>query len=88
MLTSKEWTKTDPKDAKIIALTTCLSKLDKNTSDFVTVQGGGGNITQTQTNTKGRYPKKSYAEGLKNLESWRVKTSKDKITMDGQYWYW
>ena len=29
MITAKEWTKTDPKDATILALTTRLSKLEK-----------------------------------------------------------
>ena len=51
MVESKEWTKTDPKDAKIIALKTRLSMLEKKTSVLTTVQGGGGNITQTRTIT-------------------------------------
>ena len=41
MVSAKEWTKTDPKDAKIIALTTRLSKLEKNiTSVLATFQRG------------------------------------------------
>ena len=44
MLAANEWTKTDPKDAKILALTTSLSKLEKNkTSVLETTQGVGGN---------------------------------------------
>ena len=54
MVAEKEWTKIDPKDAKILALTTCLSKLDKNKTYFLeTVKGGEGNITKTCVNTKG-----------------------------------
>ena len=62
----------DPKDDKITALTTRLFKLDKKTLVLEKVQVGGGNRTQTRINTKARDPKKSYAEGLHNLESWRV----------------
>ena len=36
---------------------------------------------------KGRDPSKSYVEGIKNIESWRVNKSKDKITRYGQDWY-
>ena len=79
MVSEKEWTKTDHKYAEIIALTTCLSKLEKNkTSILATVKGGGGNITQTHINTKRRYPNKSYVEGLKNIESWRFNKPKEK----------
>ena len=89
LVASKEQTKTDIKDAKIITLTTCLSKLErKKQYILVTVQGGGVNITQTFTNTKGREPNNTYVEGLNNLESWRVNKSKDNITRYGQYWYW
>ena len=65
-----------------------MYKLEKKTSVLVTVQGGGGNRTHTRTKNKGRNINKSYAEGLNNIESWIFKTSKDKITIDGQYWYW
>ena len=42
----------------------------------------------TTTNTKGMDPNKSYAEGINSIESWRVNKSKDKITRDGQDWWW
>ena len=45
MVSAKKWTKTDPKDAKISILTTCLPRSEKKMSVFVTVQGGVGNIT-------------------------------------------
>ena len=55
MVVSKGWNKTDINDGKIITLTTHLSKLERNkTSILVTFQGGGGNRTQTFTNTIGR----------------------------------
>ena len=85
MVSSKEWTKTDPNDAKTILLTTHLYKLDKEkNSVLATVQGVGGNRTQILTKTKGRDPNKSYVEGINNIEPWRVKKSKDKVTRDGQ----
>ena len=46
MVASKEWTKTDPKNDKILALTTRLFRLDKNkTYVLAKFQGGGFNIT-------------------------------------------
>ena len=54
MTAAKECTKTDPKDAKILALKNRLSKLDKNKNSLLaTIQVVGGNITHTHTNTKG-----------------------------------
>ena len=53
--------------SKIIALTTCMYNLDKKTSVLEKVQGGGVNMTQTCTNTKGKDPNNSYVDGLKNL---------------------
>ena len=68
MVAEKEWTKTDPKDDKILALKTCLSKLDKNKTSFLeTFQGGRGNRTQTCINTKGMYPNKICDEEINNL---------------------
>ena len=85
----KQCTKIDPNDAKVIALTTLLSKLEKkNAYVIATVQSFGVNRTQTLTNTKGRDPNKSSFEEINNLEYWRVKKSKDNITRDGQDWYW
>ena len=73
MVAAKEWTKTDPKDDKIIVLTTRLSKLEKDkTSVLATVQGGRANTTQTRTKIKRRDPNESYAEGLANIESWCI----------------
>ena len=89
MVSEQEWTNTDSKDSKIIALENRVSKLDKNkTPVLATVQGGEGNINQTHTNTKGRETNKSYVEGLKNLEYCKVNKLKDKITRYGQDWYW
>ena len=65
----------------------CLS-YRKNTSILATVQGGGSNRTHNLTNTKVRYPKNIYVEGINNIESWTFKKSKDKITRYGQDWYW
>ena len=52
MLASTECTNTDLKDSQLLALTTCLSKLDKNkTSVHETVKGLVVKIIQTHTNT-------------------------------------
>ena len=66
-----------------------MSKLKKNkTSILATVQVGGGNITQTCTKNKVRDPNNSYVGGLNDLESWRVKKSKENITRDVRDCYW
>ena len=88
MVPAKEWTNTDSKDAKILALTTCLSKFDIKTSILASVQRGRGNRPHTCTNTKGREPNQSYVEELNNIVSWRFNKSKDMITRDVQDWYW
>ena len=68
MVSAKEWTKIDPKDAKICALTTSLSNLEKNKiSVLATFQGGGSNRTQIRTNTKVRDSNMSYVERLKKI---------------------
>ena len=86
---AKEWTNTYHNYAKILALPTCLSKVYKNkTSVLSTFQGGGCNITQTCTNIKVSESNKSYAEGLNDLESWRVNKSKKNITRYVQDWWW
>ena len=57
----------------MLALTTHLSKLEKNkTSALEKFQGVRGKKTQTHTTTKGMDPKECYVEGLNNLEYWRV----------------
>ena len=53
MLASKYWTKTDPKDGKTLALSTHMSKLEKDKAFVLeTLKGRGINITQTRTYTK------------------------------------
>ena len=65
-----------------------MSKLDKNKTSFLkTVKAGGGNRTQTHTNTKGRYPNKSYVEGLNKILPYRFNKSTDTITRDGKDCY-
>ena len=55
-------------DDKILALTTIMSKLEKNkTYVLETVQGGGGNRTNARTNNKVRYPNRSYVKGIHKL---------------------
>ena len=77
MLEAKQWTNIDPKDSKIIALTTRMSDLDKcKRCVFVTVQGGGINRYQTQTNNKVSKHNIRYVEVLDNHESWHTKKSK------------
>ena len=67
MVEGKERTKTDPKDAKILVLTTRLSKLDGvNNSSQLTINTnqltGCGHY-----NGKGNGSNKSYAESLYNI---------------------
>ena len=69
MVSEKSSTKIYPKYDIILALTTRLLNLYKNKTFILeTFQVGGGNINQTHTKPKVRDPRKSYVEGLKNLE--------------------
>ena len=86
---ANEWTNTDPKYASILVPPTHMYRLEVNKiSVLAKVQGRRGNITYTRTNTKGRDLKKSYLEGLNNLEFCRVKESRENITRDVQDWWW
>ena len=78
MVAAKECTNTDPKYAKIVALTTYMYKLEGKKYFFVTVQEIGVNRTQTCTNTKVRDSNKS---------SWRLNKPKENITRDRQDWW-
>ena len=75
---------------KHIALTTCLSKLEKdNFLVLATVQGGGVNRTRYERTLMGEGGgNKNYVKGLNNLESYRINRSKDKMTRYSQYWWW
>ena len=78
IVASKKWTKTYPKDANIIALTTRMYRLEKTqTYVLAKFQRGGDNITYTRKNTEKREPRKSYVERMNLLESWRFNISKD-----------
>ena len=68
MLSENLYTKTYPKDAKILALTTCLTKLYK-TSLLTTVKRGGGNTNQTRTNTKKGTPTRIMLRDLRILNN-------------------
>ena len=55
---------------------------------MATIQGVGVTKKQICINTKVRETNKIIFQGLANLDSWRIKKSKDKITRDGQDWWW
>ena len=73
MVAAKERTKTDPKDSKTLSFVVHLSKLEK-VKNFSQQPAGPSNHThnpaRVRPNSIGRHPKKSYLEGLYNLESW------------------
>ena len=72
---SKYWNRPDPKDAKIIALTTQLEKLIKTSESLALATDG-------KTSTKPTQKPRNI------LEEWRKKKGAATITKDGQTWHW
>jgi len=77
------WKTNDPKDAKIVALTTRLDNMTKileaafeggKSSVFATSGGGGNKNSQDSTKI--------------DIEDWRKKKGKDSVERDGKTWYW
>ena len=73
----KEWNKVDPKDAKMMALTTKLEKYEKEQAKPPTETGGGGAIADN-----------AVLPGCKTLLAWRAKFVGKKITKNGVVWNW
>ena len=78
MVEDKSWGKVDPRDAKIMALTTKLEKLEKEgVKPAANVTKGGG--------TGGGKPS---AGKLPPLEEWRTKFDGPKKVVDNRTYYW
>ena len=75
-----EWAKVDPKDAKIMALSTRFDKLEeqKNEAKKPPTGDSGGNAA----------PGNEIVPGTRNLKAWRTKFVGKKITRDGQEQNW
>ena len=74
----KEWAMVDPKDAKIMALSTKLEKLQEAKDKPSTTATGGDGATAG----------KEILPGCKTLLAWRAKFAGKKITRDGTEWNW
>ena len=72
----KTWNKPDPKDAKLIALTTQLEKLLKSSGN------------QTALTTDAKTSAKQPFKPRNIINEWRKKKGVAKVTKDGQMWYW
>ena len=91
MVAQKEWNKTDPKDAKILALTTRLNKLEKEKKPAAnpTPPAGSNSVGGKGTAPKGvQKDGKTYVEGLNYLELWRTIKKGGTINRDGKKWHW
>ena len=73
---NKTWNKPDPKDAKLIALTTQLEKFIKSSGN------------QTALATDGKPSAKPTSKPRNVIDDWRKKKGTAKVTKDGQTWYW
>jgi hypothetical protein len=74
---NKTWNKPDPKDAKLIALTTQLEKLLKSSGN------------QTALATDGSSSSSKPASKPRNvIDEWRKKKGAATVTKNGQTWYW
>jgi hypothetical protein len=73
---NKTWNKPDPKDAKLIALTTQLEKLLKSS----------GNQTALATDSSSSAKQTPKPRNI--IEDWRKKKGAATVTKDGQTWHW
>jgi len=81
-----EWTRPDPKDAKITALTTEVNKLKESygqSSKSSTGTDGGASTAGASTSSD-----KDTIPGTMNLERWRTVKKEQTITRDGKTWHW
>ena len=80
MVKQREWDTKDPKDAKIIALTTKLEAFvnsNGNNGNNSGKSGGGGSGNATNTNKK-----------KTDIPDWRMKKLEDEKVVDGVTWWW
>ena len=88
-ITAKEYNNTYPKAAKIISLTTCMHMLEKvNTSEKQQARESCHIYYPSCDHPigKGNDTKKSYAESLDNLGTFRIKKVKYKVNCNGTNW--
>ena len=79
MVTLKEWNKQDPRDAKIVALTTSLKEVKEQLA-----------LTTTKSDKSNNSNGNSHqnADGSPTIEAWRKVKDGDSKTVKGQTWYW
>ena len=76
---NQTWTTRDPKDAKIIALTTKLEQLTKVFESAIDGDSGGAAAFTTTNQKKGRKI---------NIEDWRKKKGAASVERGGKTWHW
>ena len=76
-ITANRWQTTDPKDAKIIALTTQVQKLVEMQTPLV--------ANATQATNQNRNPSRFQ---FTEIAAWRMKKGPEKLEKDGKTWFW
>ena len=77
-ITANRWRTSDPKDAKILALTTQVEKLVEMQSQLV------ANATQAPSQNRTMNPRFQFTE----IAAWRMKKGPEKLDRDGKTWFW
>jgi hypothetical protein len=84
MHAANTWDKVDPRDAKLLALTTKLAAMEGGTKPGGGGSGGhgGGNGGRNNSDRNGG------VEMVANVEKWRTIKGKGKFTKNGKDWWW
>ena len=78
-----EWTKVDPKEARLLALQTELTQVKTNYAALATLQSQGqGNKPKTGGNSGNN------TEKINGVDKWRTIKKGDTIEVDGVTWHW
>ena len=81
---SNRWETKDPKDAKILALSTQIDQLMEAQSKLMALTS---NSSQQQNNSQSRNTQKS-GDKVMSIDSWRMVKTTPSIERDGKTWYW
>ena len=78
---SNTWDNKDPKDAKIMALTTEMQELKEMHRNLMAFSSTAGQTSQSKTQSKG-------GGSRINIDAWRMTKTTPMVEKDGKTWYW
>ena len=82
-VTANRWDNKDPKDAKIMALTTQVEQLVEAQKQYSAMVTAKGNAAPTSSNAASGKP-----GDFLSIKAWRMKKTEDSIQKEGRTWYW